>query len=125
MKREDLIVALGDLGYPLVATDKKKITAKKIMEVLDDLAGSDEPRLIEGFPVILANCAHRGIKLNIRALLSRHGVRNRNQYPVSSVQYRILNCLNDVYGKNLLQKPRSSLVKDYGCSSHLMASPMT
>ena len=79
MKREDLIVALGDLGYQLVAGGKKRIPAKRIIEVLDGLASSAEPRLIEGFPVILANCAHRGLKLNIGALLSRYGMRSQKR----------------------------------------------
>jgi hypothetical protein len=79
MKREDLIVALGDLGYPLIATGKKKITAKKIMDVLDGLASSDESRLIEGFPVILAHCAHKGVRLNIPRLLSMHGLRSNKR----------------------------------------------
>lgn len=79
MKSEDLIVALGDLGYPLIAAGKKKIIAKKIIEVLDGLAGSAELRLIEGFPVILANCVHRGLKLNIEALLSRYGMKSQKR----------------------------------------------
>lgn len=79
MKREDLIAALGDLGYPLIAGGKRRIPAKKIMEALDTLAGSGDPRLIEGFPVILANCAHKGIKLNIKGLLSRHGMRSQKR----------------------------------------------
>lgn len=94
MKREDLIAALGDLGYPLVAGGKKRIPAKRIMEVLDTLAGSRDPRLIEGFPVILANCAHKGIKLNIKGVLSRHGMRSqkrRNLEKLFLVSYNLLN----------------------------------
>jgi hypothetical protein len=72
MKREDLIAALGDLGYPLMVAGPGRITPNKIIEVLDGLGGSGEPRLIEGLPVILANCAQRGLKLNLQALLSRY-----------------------------------------------------
>jgi len=79
MKKEDLIAALGDLGYPLLVTGKKRMRRKKIMEVLDGLADSDEPRLIEGFPVILANCAHKGMKLNPRALLARHPLKSQRR----------------------------------------------
>jgi hypothetical protein len=116
MKREDLIVALGDLGYPLIVTGKKEITGKKIMEVLDGLAGSDEPRLLEGFPVILANCAHKGVGLNIRDLLSSHGVKSkkrRNLEKLFLVSHELLNHekLEEPEG---LEKMASSLKAKYG-----------
>lgn len=79
MKREDLIAALADLGYPLIATGKSRITAKKIKEVLDGLGASGDARLIEGFPVILANCAHRHLNLDIRALLSEYGMKSQKR----------------------------------------------
>jgi len=101
MKREDLITALGDIGYPLIATGKKKITAKKIMEVLDGLAGSDEPRLIEGFPVILANCAHRGVKLNIRGLLSGYGVKSKKRRNLE----KLLLVSSELLNQEKLEKP--------------------
>ena len=72
MKKEDLITALGQLGYQLFTTEKRKVGKKQIYDVLDELANSTDSRLIEAFPVVLANCAHRGIKLDIRTLLSRH-----------------------------------------------------
>ena len=70
MDREDLIVALGNLGYPLVVPSRPKITQGKVKEVLSALSRSADPRLIEGFPVILANCAHRGLKVDIQGSLS-------------------------------------------------------
>jgi len=79
MKREDLIAALGDLGYPLVVPEGPKISRQRIIEVLSTLGASNDPRLIEGFPVILANCAHRGFKLDIHALLSRHPLKNQKR----------------------------------------------
>ena len=72
MRKEELITALGQLGYQLFTTEKRKVGKKQIYDVLDELANSTDSRLIEAFPVVLANCAHRGIKLDIRTLLSRH-----------------------------------------------------
>ncbi|MBW2616780.1 MAG: hypothetical protein JRD02_11470 [Deltaproteobacteria bacterium] len=72
MKREELITALGELGYRLFTPEKKKLSSRKVLDVLDKLSGSEDTRLIEAFPVVLANCAHRGIKLDIRNLLSRY-----------------------------------------------------
>ena len=72
MKREELITALGELGYRLLTPEKDKLSSKKVLDVLDELSSSKDSRLIEAFPVVLANCAHRGIKLDIRNLLSRY-----------------------------------------------------
>ncbi len=72
MKREELITALGELGYRLLTPEKEKLRSSKVLDVLDDLSGSEDSRLMEAFPVVLANCAHRGIKLDIRNLLSRY-----------------------------------------------------
>ena len=72
MKREELITALGELGYRLFTLEKEKLSSRKVLDVLDKLSGSEDTRLIEAFPVVLANCAHRGIKLDIRNLLSRY-----------------------------------------------------
>jgi len=72
MKREELITALGELGYRLFTPEKEKLSSRNVLDVLDKLSGSEDTRLIEAFPVVLANCAHRGIKLDIRNLLSRY-----------------------------------------------------
>ena len=79
MNKEELITALGELGYRLFVPDKQRLSSKKVLDVLDELAGSEDSRLIEGFPVVLANCAHRGIKLDIRSLLSRYGRRSQRR----------------------------------------------
>lgn len=94
MKKEDLITALGDLGYPLVVPDRRGITRQKVAEVLSTLGSSVDPRLIEGFPVILANCAHRGLKLDIQALLSRYPLKSekrRNLEKLLLVSSQLLN----------------------------------
>jgi hypothetical protein len=72
MKREELITALEELGYRLFIIEKERLSREKILDVLDELSGSEDSRLIEAFPVVLANCAHRGINLDMGGLLSRH-----------------------------------------------------
>ena len=72
MKREDLIFNLGRLGYTLFRTENRRVKENEVLELLDALADSDDSRLLEGFPVVLANCAQRDLKLNFRTLLSRH-----------------------------------------------------
>jgi hypothetical protein len=71
MKKQDLINILGELGFPLFVTEEKRITGEKIEEVLENLVSSDDARLIEGFPVVIANVGHRGIDVDFKALLSR------------------------------------------------------
>jgi len=73
MNREELITASGELGFRLLTPEKRILSDKRVLDVLDELSVSEDPRLIEGFPVVLANCSHRGIKLDISNLLSRHG----------------------------------------------------
>jgi hypothetical protein len=79
MKKDELMTTLGELGYSLLATEKKNFGNKRILNVLDELSDSEDSRLIEAFPVVLANCAHRGIKLDIRDLFSRYGLRSQKR----------------------------------------------
>jgi hypothetical protein len=72
MKREDLIETLVKLGYTLVQPARPKVSESRVLAVLDEVAGSTEPRIIEGFPVVLASCAQRGIKVDPESLLSRY-----------------------------------------------------
>jgi hypothetical protein len=116
MKKEDLIGALADLGYPLISAGKNRITAKKIKEVLNGLASSDESRLIEGFPVILANCAHKGLSLNTRALLSSYAMKSPKRQNLE----KLLLISSDLLNQEKLQQPEGldrlagSLRKKYG-----------
>ena len=64
MRREDLIFNLGRLGYTLLRTETPVVKEHEVLELLDELADSKDPRLVEGFPVVLANCAQRDLKLN-------------------------------------------------------------
>jgi hypothetical protein len=79
MKREDLILILGRLGYTLLQTETRRVKEHEVLDLLDELADSEDPRLVEGFPVVLANCAQRDLKLNFRTLLSRHKSDSRKQ----------------------------------------------
>ena len=79
MNKEKLTTALGELGYRLFTPEKERLGSKKVLDVLDELSGSEDSRLIEAFPVVLANCAHRGIKLDISDLLSRYGQRSQRR----------------------------------------------
>ena len=79
MKKEELISALGALGYRLFTKGNERVNSGKVLDVLDELSGSDDSRLLEAYPVVLTNCVHRGIKLDIRGLLSRHGQRSRSR----------------------------------------------
>ena len=116
MKKEDLIEALADLGYPLISATKSRITAKRIMEVLDGLLSSDESRLIEGFPVILANCAHKGLTLNTRALLSSYAMKTQKRQNLE----KLLLISSELLNQEKLQQPEGldrlagSLRKKYG-----------
>jgi hypothetical protein len=78
MKREELIESLARFGYTLIEPKPKKMSRPQVISLLEELADSMDSRLIEGFPVVLANCAHRGIKLDWDALL-RANSRNRDK----------------------------------------------
>ena len=80
MKKEDLIVSLGNLGYPILSKDKNIINKREIIDVLDALVDLDEPRLIEGFPVILAYCAHRRSKLDLETLLLKYPKNSKKRH---------------------------------------------
>jgi hypothetical protein len=78
MKREELIESLARFGYALIEPKPKKMSKLQISALLEELAGSMDPRLIEGFPVVVANCAHRGIQLDCDTLLAANA-RNRDK----------------------------------------------
>lgn len=101
MKKEELTTTLEQLGYQLFATDKRKVGKKQIYDVLDELANSIESRLIEAFPVVLANCAHRGIKLDIHTLLSRHGARSQKRRRLE----KLILASTDLLTQEGLEKP--------------------
>ena len=72
MKREDLVSNLGRLGYTLLRPETPIVNEHEVLDLLDELAGSEDSRLVEGFPVVLANCAQRDLALDFKLLLSRN-----------------------------------------------------
>jgi hypothetical protein len=101
MNKEELITTLGELGYPLFTPEKGGLNSKKVLDVLDKLSGSEDSRLIEAFPVVLANCAHRGIKLDIRGLLSRYGQRSQRRANLK----KLILASSDLLAQEGLDKP--------------------
>lgn len=101
MNKEELIIALGELGYRLFTPEKERLNNKKVLDVLDELSGSENLRLIEGFPVVLANCAHRGIKLDISGLLSRYGRRSQRRADLE----KLIMASSDLLAQEGLEKP--------------------
>jgi hypothetical protein len=101
MNKEELITALGELGYPLFTPRKGGLGSKKVIDVLDKLSGSEDPRLIEAFPVVLANCAHRGIKLDLHGLLSRYAQRSQRR----AILEKLILASADVLAQEGLSKP--------------------
>lgn len=79
MKKDELIDVLGRLGYPLLVPERPRITRGRVAEVLSSLAACGDSRLIEGFPVILANCAQKGLALDFDALLSSYATQSKRK----------------------------------------------
>jgi hypothetical protein len=101
MNKEELITALGELGYPLFTPRKGGLGSKKVIDVLDKLSGSEDTRLIEAFPVVLANCAHRGIKLDLRGLLSRYAQTSQRR----AILEKLIMSSADLLAREGLSKP--------------------
>ena len=105
MKHEELITALGALGYRLLTPEKEIRSSKKVFDVLGELSGTDNSRLIEAFPVVLANCAHRGIKLDIRHLLSKSEMESRRKEDLE----KMILASSDLLDQEGLDKPAGLL----------------
>jgi len=101
MNKEELITALGQLGYRLFSPEKQRLSSKKVLDVLDELSASDDSRLIEAFPVVFANCAHGGIKLDIRGLLSRYGTGSQRRANLE----KLILASSDLMAQEGLDKP--------------------
>ncbi len=101
MNKERLTTALGELGYRLFTPKKERISSKKVLDVLDELSGSEDSRLSEAFPVVLANCAYRGIKLDIRAFLSRYDRRSQKRANLE----KLILVSSDLLSQEGLDKP--------------------
>jgi hypothetical protein len=79
MKREDLVSNLSSFGYTLVSPERHRNKKYGALELLEELVDSEDPRLVEGFPVVLANCAHQGLNLDFSVFLSRQKPGSRKQ----------------------------------------------
>jgi hypothetical protein len=101
MNKEELITALGELGYRLFTSEKERLSSKRVLDVLDELSGSEDSRLIEAFPLVLANCAHRGIKLDIPGLLSRYSRRSQRRTNLE----KLILASSDLLAQEGLDKP--------------------
>ena len=103
MRREDLIFNLGRLGYALVRPETRKFKEREVLELLEELAESEDPRLVEGFPVVLANCAQKGLNLNFKTLLSRHNSDSHKQQALE----KLLLLSSTLLAQQGLNKPKN------------------
>ncbi len=101
MKREDLVFNLGRLGYSLVTPDVQEVGEDQVVELLAELVDSKDLRLVEGFPVVLANCAQRGMNLDFAALLAKHKPRSRKRQALE----KLLLLSSDLLTQEGLDKP--------------------
>jgi hypothetical protein len=101
MKREDLVLNLGRLGYSLVTPESQEVGEDQVVELLAELVDSKDLRLVEGFPVVLANCAQRGMNLDFTALLAKHKPRSRKRQKLE----KLLLLTSDLLTQEGLDKP--------------------
>jgi hypothetical protein len=102
MKREDLVFNLGRLGYSLVTPDVQEVGEDQVVELLAELVDSKDLRLVEGFPVVLANCAQRGMNLDFAALLAKHKPRSLKRQDLE----KLLLASSDLLTRQGLEKPK-------------------
>jgi hypothetical protein len=101
MKREDLVFSLARLGYSLVSPEAQEVGEDQVVELLDELVDSKDLRLVEGFPVVLANCAQRGLDLDFEALLAKYKPRSRKRQNLE----KLLLLSSDLLTQEGLDKP--------------------
>ena len=101
MKRKDLVFNLGRLGYSLVTPDVPEVGEEQVVELLAELVDSKDLRLVEGFPVVLANCAQRGMNLEFTALLAKYKPRSRKRQNLE----KLLLLSSDLLTQEGLDKP--------------------
>jgi len=80
------MAALARMGYPLLEPDKQEDPH----EVLAALVQTDDVRLLEGFPVVLAHCLKENFKLNVErmeGLLSNEELRQRFWLMLATSRY--------------------------------------
>lgn len=78
MKRTELVKKIRELGYPLFETEKLLDTNETLAEVVK----SKEPRLLEGFPLLLANILkknlfdYRMIQIHLKSEVEKRNLQN-------------------------------------------------
>lgn len=65
MNKEHLLSSLGSFGYPIFSN-----LEIDTVDVLNALVESEDPRLLEGFPVVIASGALKNQKLDLRKLFN-------------------------------------------------------
>ncbi|MCP4624111.1 MAG: hypothetical protein GY850_11330 [bacterium] len=103
MKREDLVSNLGRMGYTLLQPESSKVKEHEVFDLLDELADSKDSRLVEGFPVVLANCAQRDLILDFGSLLSRHKSDSRKLLSLE----KLLLLSSTLLSQHALDKPKN------------------
>jgi hypothetical protein len=102
MKREDLVLNLGRLGYSLVTPEPQEVGEDQVVELLAELVDSKDLRLVEGFPVVLANCAQRDMNVDFMALLAKYKPRSRKRQNLE----KLLLLTSDLLTQEGLAKPK-------------------
>jgi hypothetical protein len=102
MKREDLVLNLGRLGYSLVTPEPQEVGEDQVVELLAELVDSKDLRLVEGFPVVLANCAQRDMNVDFIALLAKYKPRSRKRQNLE----KLLLLTSDLLTQEGLAKPK-------------------
>ena len=78
MKRTELVKKIRELGYPLFETEKLLDTNETLAEVVK----SKDPRLLEGFPLLLANSLeknlfdYRMIQIHLKSDVEKRNLRS-------------------------------------------------
>ncbi len=103
MKRADLVLNLERLGYALVKPKTHKVKNHQVLELLDELIDSEDPRLVEGFPVVLANCTYEGLNLDFKSLLSKHKPGSRKKQDLE----KLVLISSDLLTQQGLDKPKN------------------
>ena len=101
MKREEVVFNLARLGYSLVTPEAQEVGEDQVVELLAELVDSKDLRLVEGFPVVLANCAQRGMNLDFAALLAKHKPRSHKRQALE----KLLLLSSDLLTQEGLDKP--------------------
>lgn len=111
MNKELLLSSLGSFGYPLFSS-----LAVDIVDVLNALIDSEDPRLLEGFPVVIANGALKNQKLDLQKLfnlIEKDSVKKKRLEKLLIVSSQLLT-LENIDQSSDLSNLVKSLKTEYG-----------